>query len=73
MKTSDTKIATCLNENMIKKISSGGDTVVGRKHGKLEQEFSPHYLAICMATFITYYNNASLRSALQFKHQKLKN
>lgn len=49
MKTSDTKAALYLNGNMIKKISSGGDKIIGRTHGAVEQEFSPHFLAICMA------------------------
>jgi len=39
----------CLNGNMIKKISSGGDTIIGRTHNAVEQEFSSHFLAICMA------------------------
>jgi phage/plasmid-associated DNA primase len=39
----------CLNGNTIKKISSGGDTIIGRTHNAVEQEFSSHFLAICMA------------------------
>lgn len=38
-----------LNGNMIKKISSGGDGIVGRGHGQAEQEFTPHFLAVVMA------------------------
>jgi len=38
-----------LNGNMIKKISSGGDKLIGRNHCKSEQEFMTHFLAICFA------------------------
>eukprot|EP01041_Mallomonas_annulata_P006400 gene6400-12940_t len=34
---------------MIKKISSGGDTLIGRTHGKEEFEFITHFLPICFA------------------------
>lgn len=40
---------TDLNGNMIKKISSGGDTIVGRVHSGNETEFILHFLGICMA------------------------
>lgn len=38
-----------LSGNLIKKISSGGDPVVGRTHNKEETPFVPHFLAICLA------------------------
>jgi len=38
-----------LNGNMIKKISSGGDKLIGRNHCKSEQEFITHFLPICFA------------------------
>ena len=38
-----------INGNMTKKISSGGDALVGRVHGKLETEFIPHFLAVSFA------------------------
>ena len=38
-----------LNGNMIKKISSGGDTNVGRNHCQAEEEFVMIPLAICLA------------------------
>jgi hypothetical protein len=42
--------STCdLNGNMIKKISSGGDTIIGRNHCKSEEEFSVHFLPVCLA------------------------
>ena len=41
-----------LNGNMMKKISSGGDAMVGRNHGEAETTFVPHFLAVCMANDI---------------------
>jgi phage/plasmid-associated DNA primase len=41
-----------LNGNMIKKISSGGDSIIARVHGGLETEFVPQFLAVCMANDI---------------------
>jgi hypothetical protein len=38
-----------LNGNMIKKISSGGDKLVGRTHGGNEAEFTTSFLPICFA------------------------
>lgn len=38
-----------INGNMIKKISSGGDSLIGRNHGKAEEEFITHFLPICFA------------------------
>ena len=38
-----------VNGNMIKKISSGGDALVGRRHGDYETEFIPHFLAVSFA------------------------
>jgi hypothetical protein len=38
-----------LNGNMIKKISSGGDTLIGRRHCQEEEEFNTHFLPICLA------------------------
>jgi hypothetical protein len=38
-----------LNGNMIKKISSGGDILIGRNHGKCEEEFITHFLPVCFA------------------------
>lgn len=49
MKTSENKARVCLNGNMIKKLSSGGDYIIGRTHNAEEQEFSPHFLLFCMA------------------------
>ena len=50
-----------LNGNDIKKISSGGDTLIGRIHGGLECQFTPHFLAIVLANDIpkiTLYDDA---------------
>lgn len=38
-----------LNGNMIKKCSSGGDPIIGRTHGKEEETFTAHFLAISYA------------------------
>lgn len=38
-----------LNGNMIKKHSSGGDKLIGRVHGGLEEPFTPHYLLVVFA------------------------
>ena len=37
-----------LNGNMIKKISSGGDQIIGRSHCKEETSFVCDFLAVCM-------------------------
>ena len=42
-----------LNGNMIKKVSSGGDEMVGRVHGGLETTFTPHFMVNCFANDIT--------------------
>jgi phage/plasmid-associated DNA primase len=50
-----------LNGNMIKKISSGGDSVIARSHCKEEEEFCPHFLPMCMSNDlnkITPYDDA---------------
>jgi hypothetical protein len=50
-----------LNGNFIKKISSGGDTLIGRQHCKAEEEFIPHFLPIVFANDmmkITPYDDA---------------
>jgi hypothetical protein len=38
-----------LNGNMIKKISSGGDELIGRTHGAEEESFITHFLPICFS------------------------
>jgi len=38
-----------LNGNMIKKIASGGDPLIGRNHGGKETEFTSHFLPIVFA------------------------
>jgi len=47
--SNELKSTTELNGNMIKKISSGGDKLIGRNHGKAEEEFITHFLPIVMA------------------------
>lgn len=47
--SNEMKSTTDLNGNMIKKISSGGDKIVGRGHQGNETEFITHFLPICMA------------------------
>ena len=49
VKNGDGEKDIALNGNMIKKLSSGGDSVVGRSHCKEETPFIPHFLAICLA------------------------
>ena len=49
VKTSDGEKDIALNGNMLKKLSSGGDGVVGRSHCKEETEFIPHFLVLCLA------------------------
>ena len=41
-----------ISSNMIKKLSSGGDKVIGRVHNDLETDFIPHYLCISCANDI---------------------
>lgn len=38
-----------INGDMLKKISSGGDTLIGRNHCSQEEEFITHFLPICLA------------------------
>ena len=38
-----------LDSVIIRKLMSGGDTLTGRKHGELETEFKPQYLALVLA------------------------
>lgn len=40
------------NGNMIKKISSGGDTLIGRNQSKAEEELITHFLPVCLANDI---------------------
>ena len=47
--SNEMKSTSELNGNMIKKISSGGDNLIGRNHGKAEEEFITHFLPICFA------------------------
>lgn len=47
--SNEMKSTVDLNGNMIKKISSGGDSIVARNHGQAETEFITHFLPICMA------------------------
>lgn len=71
LKTSPGK-PTYLDANMIKKISSGGDTLVGRGHCQSETEFIPHFLAFIMANDmveIKPYDNA-LDNRLNIFHFK---
>lgn len=59
--SNEMKSTVNLNGTMIKKISSGGDKVVGRSHGGNEDEFITHFLPICMANDlpkITPYDDA---------------
>lgn len=47
--SNEMKTKTILNGNMIKKLSSGGDTLIGRTHGQEEEEFITHFLSVCFA------------------------
>jgi hypothetical protein len=50
-----------LDGNMIKKLASGGDEIVGRDHGKSETPFTPHFFCIVLANDlpkITPYDDA---------------
>jgi hypothetical protein len=47
--SNEIKSSVELNGNMIKKISSGGDTLIGRNHCKAEEEFITHSLPVCFA------------------------
>ena len=41
-----------LDGNMIKKISSGGDSLIGRVHGGLETQYVPQFFTIIFASDI---------------------
>lgn len=47
--SNEMKSTSEINGNMIKKIASGGDNLIGRNHGKAEEEFITHFLPICFA------------------------
>jgi hypothetical protein len=47
--SNEMKSTSEINGNMIKKIASGGDTLIGRNHGKAEEDFITHFLPICFA------------------------
>jgi phage/plasmid-associated DNA primase len=49
IKNGDGEKEVCLNSNMMKKCSSGGDAIVGRTHCKEETSFIPHFLTVCFA------------------------
>ena len=50
--SNEMKNTTEINGNMLKKISSGGDTLIGRTHGGTETEFTTHFLPVCFANNI---------------------
>jgi hypothetical protein len=67
-----------LNGNAIKKISSGGDTLIGRGHNANEEEFVTDFLAMCMAndlTKITPYDDAvdERLKVINYKRQFVEN
>ena len=47
--SNEMKQESVLSGNMMKKVSSGGDTLVGRTHGAEETHFIPHYNVFCNA------------------------
>ena len=47
--SNEMKSTSELNGNMIKKIASGGDCLIGRSHCKSEEEFITHFLPVCFA------------------------
>jgi hypothetical protein len=59
--SNEMKSGITLNGNFIKKICSGGDTLIGRTHCKEETEFNTHFLPIILdndMNKITPYDNA---------------
>ena len=50
--SNEMKNTTEIAGNMLKKISSGGDTLIGRTHGGVETEFTTHFLPVCFANDI---------------------
>ena len=50
--SNEIKMNVELNGNTIKKVSSGGDELIGRVHGDVETGFIPHFLAIAFANDI---------------------
>jgi hypothetical protein len=47
--SNEMKTKTVINGNMVKKLSSGGDKLIGRTHGKEETEFITQFLTVCFA------------------------
>ena len=59
--SNEMKSSSELSGNMMKKVSSGGDELVGRTHNQEETPFVPHLLYFCMANDIpkiTPFDNA---------------
>jgi len=54
--SSEVNMKVTLNGNDIKKISSGGDKIVGRTHHKEEVQFIPHFTPFCMMNDIPEIN-----------------
>ena len=52
MKNTDGNKAICMDGNMLKKISAGGDPMIGRTHCKEETSFIAQFLSLCFAKII---------------------
>jgi hypothetical protein len=71
--SNEIKNTACLNGNDIKKVSSGGDSIVGRGHGGNETDFILHFLAFCMANDlpkIKPYDSAVAERVKVFSYKK---
>ena len=59
--SNEMKSTSTINGNMLKKVSSGGDSLTGRVHCGNETSFTPHFLTMCLANDlppISPYDNA---------------
>jgi len=71
--SNEIKSTTDLNGNLMKKISSGGDSIIGRVHGGLETDVVPQFMAFVMANDlpkIKPYDDAMNGRCKVFSYQK---
>lgn len=71
--SSEVNMKVTLNGNDIKKVSSGGDPLVGRTHHKEEVQFIPHFTPFCMLNDIpeiTPYDDAVRERLIYYEFPK---
>ena len=68
--SNEIKMSSEVDGNALKKISSGGDDLIGRLHNKNETEFKPHFLVVSFANDIPkisgFDNDEAVNTRLKF-------